>query len=605
MMSDDGWTKEELGIVGKSLEAAGLTPDQAQRLLNGERVDDLPVGAQEFLHQFFNNLTEDQTLELQDEFDRLGDAEGEAYSKALGSGLLILSNEKIGTGDVHGGFESLPPWVRDWATHRARDEWIVSRDGKPVNIARQDYKIAKLLSNTGNAIAPGERFGTELIRKAETEIAWGQHSPAVEASFPGAEVSDLKNNYQQTMEDLLSVGTRSHEASAAILSGHYTDGTALDGDYDRNRTVQNLLSHEWRDDGRTAANLTNWVDDYAADQTNASKSDLSARAFRGLLDSTSGSGEQFGNLVNIGDSQQSLGDINPALAGAMEEAVRPYLNVMAGGSPGAFGFNESTFDDLDFGENNDALRNQSQRVMALIAGNPEAGERLIHDVQTQQALNAHNLVTMDSTDPDTPNAGEIGARNGALQNLLTDGLTAAELDNWHDDHLGSGTDGLSNNDRAAVSSNVETTIKKVASAIPVVGNTAEFGLDLASPYIPTWDKELELPDQGPYPEDIPDAVENAQLQQYYQMYASTNPVPDGSNPQIDERLFDGERLRPLSEITVLYGPDREDQILTALRPRLEVAGVDMGSYDSRYAALQGDPTETMSNDEYKNRLLNE
>ena len=607
MMSADGWTPEELEIVGKSLEAAGLTPEQAQRLLNGERVENLPVGAQEFLHQFYNNLSMDQTLGLQSEFDNLGTDEGTAWSKALGSGLLILSNEKVGAGDVHGGFNSLPQWMRDWSTHHGRDSWIANVNGKATNIAGQDHKVAKLLANTGSGIAPGERFGTELIRKSETEMAWNQHSELITGSFPGAEVSEQRDSYEATMENLLAVGTRNHDASAAILSGQYSDGTALDGDYNRDRTVQNILAHEWRegDDGKTAANLVNWVDDYAADQTDTNRAELSARAFRGLLDSTSSTGDHFGNLMNIGPSEKSVGDLNPAVAAAIEESIRPYLNVMSGGSPEMYGFNASTHDDLDFGNDADALRDQSQRAMALAASDPETAARLVHDVQAQQALNAHNLVTLEPDASAVPNATEVGARNGGLQNLLTDGLTAAELDDWHDEHLGSGTSGLSNDDRAAISSNVEETIKKVAGGLPVVGNTAEFGLDLASPWVPAWDVDVKAPDQGPTPTNVPDAVENAQLHQYYQMYASTNPSPDGVDPRLDEKIFDGGMLRPLEDVLAGFKPGTEDQLLGALRTRVEGAGVETGAYDAQYARNEGDPTESMSYDEYKNRLLHE
>ncbi|MGK9270677.1 hypothetical protein KXR83_06705 [Williamsia muralis] len=607
MMSADGWTPEELEIVGRSLEAAGLTPEQAQRLLNGERVEDLPVGAQEFLHQFYNNLSMDQTLGLQSEFDNLGTDEGTTWSKALGSGLLILSNEKVGAGSVHGGFDSLPQWMRDWSTHRDRDEWIVNLGGKPTNIAAQDYKIAKMLANTGSGIAPGERLGTELIRKSETEMAWKQHSELITGSFPGAEVSDQQNNYETTMENLLSVGTRSHEASAAILSGHYSDGTALDGDYNRDRTVQNLLAHEWReqDNGKTAANLVNWVDDYAADQTDAHRAELSARAFRGLLDSTSATGDQFGNLMNIGASEKSVGDLNPAVAAAIEESIRPYLNVMSGGSPEMYGFDTSTHNDLDFGNDADALRDQSQRAMALAASDPETAARLVHDVQAQQALNVHNLVTLEPDASAVPNATEVGARNGGLQNLLTDGLTAAELDDWHDEHLGSGTSGLSNDDRAAISSNVEETIKKVAGGLPVVGNTAEFGLDLASPWVPAWDADVKAPDQGPTPTNVPDAVENAQLHQYYQMYASTNPAPSDLDPLTADRLFEHGKLKPLNELVDEFGQGNQNQLIGLMRPQVDSAGVDVGAYDTQYSRYEGDPTEAMSYEEYRNRLLDE
>lgn len=131
-MGDDGWTQAEAAAVGRSLTAAGLSEDQIRRLLNGEKLTDVPRGAQEYLHMFYGNLNENDLVDLKTTFDKMHTLDGDLWSRNLGQGLVTLSNENVGDNT---GYGYLPEWARDWAT---TDNW-----------SERDLSMAALLGNSG------------------------------------------------------------------------------------------------------------------------------------------------------------------------------------------------------------------------------------------------------------------------------------------------------------------------------------------------------------------------------------------------------------------------------------------------------------------------
>ncbi|TSD96153.1 hypothetical protein FOV72_10710 [Gordonia rubripertincta] len=424
-MAEDGWTDKEAASVGRSLSAAGLTDDQIRRLMNGEKLDDVPRGVQEYLHTFYGNLNENDLADLKMKLDAMDTSEGNGWSKNLGEGLITLSNENVGD---NSGFQFLPKWVQEWASS---ENWNSSERMRLV-----DVPMAGLLGNSGS-VPPGERFGTELIRRAasgaskdaeETGLFNGfVHEPATEDV-----ATELRRTYENTLDQLLEVGARNHQASAAILSGTYADGSALEG-YNRDETVRNVFKRDWDDGGETAGDLVKWIREYGG-SGDSTKVALADRAFSGLFDLTTDSSDNFSSLMNANSSDDAIGKINPHVAGALREASLPYLNILTGADGEKFG--HPGFDP-EFPKHE--LQTRTARLFTVIAsdntyGMPTAedpdgtgaGADLYRDILDQTMRNGQLAGQMLTTEPGY--ARSLAEWSANLRDLGAAGLYGAEYD---------------------------------------------------------------------------------------------------------------------------------------------------------------------------------
>ncbi|OKH68267.1 hypothetical protein EB73_16350 [Mycobacterium sp. SWH-M3] len=103
--------------------------------------------------------------------------------------------------------------------------------------------------------------------------------------------------------------------------------------------VHDVLTHEWPDDGKSAATLTNWIDE-AAYSTDPDVNRRAGEAASALADYL-GDPNNKQTLMDINASQQniSLGKLNPDLAQSLAHAMTPYVDDMAGRNlDGTLGF---------------------------------------------------------------------------------------------------------------------------------------------------------------------------------------------------------------------------------------------------------------------------
>lgn len=549
----DGWTAQELRRVGDNLQAAGLTDWQIRRLLTGQRVD-LPVGAQEYLHQFFGNLDRRDTLDLKNTFDGLNSADGTQWSKALSDGLLALSNENVGSPGVHGGFGSLPQWTRDWVERR--DARLPSRD------LVTDVGMARLLA-TSRAIPPGERFGTELIRKS-TDLA--SRNPKDRLSLPdphpgsGADSDDdpAMRTYDGAIDDLLTVGARNHASAAAILSGEYSDTGEKVAGYDRDDTLRTLMSREWRDNGAQAGHLVDWIRDYGSsdDPTEVALAD---RAFSGLFDFTTTADpghNNFAGLMNMNHDRDALGQINPALADALRKAANPYLNLLANpnlelGTPHP-GLNLT--DEANPAE----YSARAARLLTLIAtddapdgirtpDNPDgvnAATELYRDIIDRTGANASYAAQHAGL------ASTLGKTSYDLQELGRAGIVGAQFD-----HVKDGHDAVRDaNDAAANAQRVLSTASAIASVIPRGGEYVSAVIDASSPWLQR-DVEFTAPEfRAPDGHEVL-GIDNVEAQRLATAYSILQGSEIHGMPE-NWRLPDGQ-LKPIRQLLADNGGDAE------------------------------------------------
>ena len=548
-MSKDGWTPAELRQVGEDLKAAGLTDEQIKTLLDGGTVTDMPVGAQEYLHQFFGNLDENGVLALKDKFDAMGTPEGKAWSESLGKGFLALSNEKVGFSDgennmVAGGFGSLPAWAQQWAT--ARDSQT-----NPLPF-RNTMRMAALLDNT-SGMQPGEQFGSELIRKTADLAARSDPKDGVtvpEFGFGGMTPDESRSHYEGTMEQLLGVGARNHEASTAILTGHFADGGALPDGYDRDHTLSMLGRHEWRDNGTGIGHLVEWIgeDGNSSDPT---KSALADRAFSGMFDYATTTknihgDNNFANLMNINHDRDSVGQINPEFADALRKAAHPYLNYLA--NPDAH--NDITghkgLDLADHDSTND-FRARGIRLFALIAsddappgcsldnpdGGPNTATKLAADILEQTNKNAAQAAH------DSGFARALGDTSGELRELGRGGIYGAQFD--HEIDTKEAVDAAN-----SATKNTQQTIDSASALVSILpfGGAASGVADAASPWLLNDVPKGDVPFNIGSGSDIFGSTDEAK-----QSLSSAYSVLQGSNPARDHpEWYSHGQLKPIDQL---------------------------------------------------------
>ena len=421
LAGQDGWTRDEARRVAENLKIAGLTDEQIRTLLNGGKLTDVPRGVNEYLHMFYNNTTGYRLAELKKVMTEIGMAD---HTRYIGDGLLTLSNENAGPNT---GYQYIPPWAR---------VWVEKRNTEPT--PRLNQTMATVLS--GTRVPPGERFGTELQRKA-ADIAY-----LLDPSCGCAPDTDVylgsARGVESTARKLLEVGTRNHQSSTAILTGKYSSGTPL-ADYDddaRSKTITSLYRVEWLDNGKTAGHTIDWVDDYAG-SGDPEKVALANRAYKGLFDvvtDTHGD-NNFSRLMNFDFSRLSLGEVNPALADALRQATNPYLTYLADPTSQHI-HHQSDLDLADSGLGRE-FEARAIRMFTLIASD-DAPNHLVDpkniDPENPDGVNAATELWRDvlersgentATAGDNPeNAHSLGTLQAQLLSRAQAGIYGAQFD---------------------------------------------------------------------------------------------------------------------------------------------------------------------------------
>jgi len=256
--------RKVLERVAADLRGLGLDQASLDRMLRGEPISTLPQATQDYYRELYRAAGKDGILALADHLrDREsgGDPAAAASLDTLANGLMVISNEKVGTDLAAdgtligaGGYDHVPDSFRDLLSSRPRvGDDPFSTETDPDYISDLS-KFGSLVREANPAFAPGTQFGTELYQKAGDMML----TPVDAMRYSQSE--DL-SAYDWAAASFADAAGRNHDAANAILTG---DG--MHEGYDPAYTVSSLVRHDWSatDGGLGAASLFQWIADDSA-----------------------------------------------------------------------------------------------------------------------------------------------------------------------------------------------------------------------------------------------------------------------------------------------------------------------------------------------------
>ena len=185
--------------------------------------------------------------------------------------------------------------------------------------------IAAIVAAGDPALQQGTAMDAALLQKSE-EIMHGIDNPPF---FPGAENVDmLQQQIDPGLQEMLSAAGRDQMAVHNELAG-------ADGKSPNNAFIEDLMTHQWADDGAAASSLLNGTGAVPTDLTDPTQIAQATRVGETMhaVDQWVANTDNTKNLLDIpGTGNQSLGQVNPDLAVALAEANKPYIDDM-GGNP--------------------------------------------------------------------------------------------------------------------------------------------------------------------------------------------------------------------------------------------------------------------------------
>ncbi|TQN30761.1 hypothetical protein FHX37_0645 [Haloactinospora alba] len=176
-------------------------------------------------------------------------------------GILILSNEDYG-----GGIEKLPQSIQNVSMGpmavQERDDTSSYFEGEWKN---DIPSFGNLMSESTEAIEGGTVFSTYTTQAMGRGLDNG--------IIPGGETkeNDIRN--------ILDMSLRNENSNKNVLESGSLESNPL---YDREKILSGLFTHEWNDDGKTVAGLTDWISRDAGG--NEEEQERAGRAAYNLID---------------------------------------------------------------------------------------------------------------------------------------------------------------------------------------------------------------------------------------------------------------------------------------------------------------------------------
>ncbi|OZE96544.1 TPR repeat region-containing protein [Rhodococcoides fascians] len=257
-----------LAGLTEDLRATGLSAEQLRDYLNGATAT-IPAGTQQYLKEFYDNAGVDGFAAASQQLQSQGPA-GQQAAASLANGVMVLSNERVGTGrDADGnltgtgGYENLPQDMRDLVSTRPSrgiegldsnsltypGDGPMTEDHKSVVEGQTKLFDALALAEAGHD--PGTKMSTELIRQ-------GMHTAALDAhggALPFGNQPLDTAGHTETLEKAIELGSRNIDGAHAILTGQGASDVLGSG-YNADAALMPLLQ---RDDGTAVASLTDWI----------------------------------------------------------------------------------------------------------------------------------------------------------------------------------------------------------------------------------------------------------------------------------------------------------------------------------------------------------
>ncbi|MBF6176455.1 TPR repeat region-containing protein [Nocardia blacklockiae] len=360
-----------------------LSTADLQALQDGKDVT-VPAELRDYYKEFYQDLGKDGLLSLGDYLDSRNQPgsptapAAAATQSAIADGLMMVSNEKIGvaldpTGKLvaPGDYNQLPPDIRKLVSGRLEDaDWGKVAPQGPNEFQKSltdRVKFAGIMSHADQGMPPGTTFGTELGRQGASLAAyldgkdphinqwtngyWRDLTPSGSIDSDGFFNQPGKDALEAAAKRYTELGTSNHEAAYQLLTGKNShSGVALpsdlsfgavgndfrhDGNYDPSKFSAAVLTHEWDDQGKTAAGLYDWIGEHTHDR--GRMGDLSRDAFTELPDFFAPHDDAGKLLTQDGKSVFQLNTDafakNPELATGLAKTLAPNIDSFAGFNP--------------------------------------------------------------------------------------------------------------------------------------------------------------------------------------------------------------------------------------------------------------------------------
>ena len=422
-------------------DPAGMDPEQVRRLIeageltsgqldavNSGNTATVPASQMEYLNQISRSLDGKSPQEIQQIIDQLPSDSG----RALANSLQIVSNDKVTatvTGDsqvpTNGGLNLLPDKMRESLT---RDD-LVNRD-------------FKMVGSTGaasvelNGVADNQAIA-HIVQAGDAQYKNGssldQHLLEVGRQYLDAQVAHEQNpNHTFEYFTVDGRGTENTAITESIFTAVGDDKIAVENAVTHPDTGQNLvrdvLTHNWSDNGQSAASMFQFGVAEATVEDPDNRADVVSATRSGQIMSAvaENMSTDWDTLRGIpGTNGQSVGEINPDLLRTVSHSMSPYIGDLAGaGRPENPGFDIGTW--ADPADNNHF--GGSSNVFAVMNTDPEAGTHFTQS-SMQEILAAEGRYAHD---PSAPLAGGDLSAAGRIHGLMDRGLLLSTEDSYSD-----------------------------------------------------------------------------------------------------------------------------------------------------------------------------
>lgn len=565
---------ETLDRIAGQLPVQGLTATELDTLAAGGQVGTLPQSVRDYYAELYRTAGKDGILALGDHLraqEAGGDPNAARALNSLANGLMVVSNENIGSGydpdgslRSPGSYDQLPADLREVISTRTHgaDANAIRYPGESGALGDQyrfhedTRRLGALLKESEPGYAPGTEMSRELTRQA-ANLAEGT---ALSGAAPEL--------VEQPMRDYLEVSGRNHEAVTQLLTGEGSDRVPLDDGYRPTDTVLPLLQFDWSDD-RGAPDLFGWIGEHAIPgaEVSVDQSTQAGSAATGLISLiTDSSSSRFESMMNLpGHDGRSLGEVNPALTQQIAQAVTPYLgDIAVAPELQTHGFDR----EAALGELGDV---RSIRLATLMNTDPTASA--LFNGAIIERTNDYAGRFGELHGESTVIRHQLGEASGRLLGYMDQGLRAEAYDRGLDDAAAA----------EQTAGRTKLAIDVATKTVVGLGGPATIPLDIASSVVQAGmgSEKLTLPEEA---SEI--NADNLATQRAYRMLEAVvakDPSildgPDGSSI-IPENLRGERGLLPLAEILDDESADRDSAVLrSAAEEFLHRRGLEIQRFD--------------------------
>ncbi|MFD4441450.1 hypothetical protein ACFWPK_16920 [Nocardia sp. NPDC058519] len=402
-----------LDRIASQLPTQTLTQDELRILSEGGKVDSLPAAVQEYYRNLYQTAGGDGVLALSEHLkisEESGNTVAASQRDALANGLMVVSNENVGTGRNPdgtlanaGSYQNLPSGMRQLIEAKGTDPNPIDPklSGGPL-VAQQNqradtHNLADLMGQANPGFEPGKELGTNLFLKSSDMI---QDEPYV---YP--------EGRDEAASKFLDIGSRNEASSHQVWSGE-----GMPEGYKARETVQSLLYYDWPDSAQGSG--PNVLLDRITEESQLPLD--TERGDRGRAD-LARLGDMFGSTDDKAawDNTRKEFASNPELANKVSQIVSSNLESVS--SPHLA----------------EGLRGESKVLDGVARWNGEEGNRLLElgsyteegRVGLTTAVEQHRLTELTEAmqnNPENPGSilagGNAGTLSGRLDSAMWDAI---------------------------------------------------------------------------------------------------------------------------------------------------------------------------------------